>query len=113
MKGYLIALGVAIIAMSIIGGAFYLSGSYDAYQSRLHALGVSPGTPLTMFDEAKWQFARILGGGIIFGGLIAGSLLIGLGWIGNTLEEVRAALANELAEGAPPESLRTSKDSKS
>lgn len=112
MKGYLIALGVGIIAVSIIGGAIYLSASYDEYQSRLHALGAPPGAPVVMFDEAKWQFARILGGGIIFGGLISGSLLMGLGWIGNTLEEVRNTLANEVADVSPPELVRDSKDSK-
>ncbi len=111
MKGYLIALGAAIIAISIIGGAIYLSVSYDEYQGRLHALGAGPDAPITLYEVAKWQFAKILGGGIIFGGWIWGSLLMGMGWIGKTLEEIREGLGSELTETS--ELLPASKDSKS
>jgi len=65
MKGYLLTFGVATIAISIIGGALCLSSGYDEYQGRLHALGVAPDAPIVMYDLAKWQFAKILGGGII------------------------------------------------
>ena len=111
MRGYLIMFGVAIMAISIVGGALYLSASYNEYQSRLHALGAAPDAPIAIFDVAKWQFAKILGGGIISGGWILGSLLLGLGWIGKTLEEIRETLGNELAEVPSAEAPRTSKDS--
>ena len=111
MKGYLITLGAAIIAISIIGGAIYLSLSYDEYQGRLHALGAGPDAPITLYEVAKWQVARILGGGIIFWGWIWGSFLMGLGWIGKTLEEIRDALASELTPTS--ELLPASKDSRS
>jgi hypothetical protein len=111
MRGYLITFGVAIIVISIIGGVLYLSASYDKYQSRLHALGAAPDAPIAMFDVAKWQFAKILGGGIISGGWILGSLLMGLGWIGKTLEEIRETLGNELADVPSVKGPRASKDS--
>ena len=111
MKGYLVTLGVATIAISIIGGTLYLSSSYDEYQSRLHALGVGPDAPIMMYDVVKWQFAKILGGGIISGGWIFGSLLVGLGWIGKTLEEIRETLGNELAEPSSRQEPRISTDS--
>ena len=111
MKGYLVTLGVATIAISIIGGALYLSTSYDEYQSRLHALGVAPDAPIIMYDVAKWQFAKILGGGIISGGWILGSLLMGIGWIGKTLEEIRETMGNELVESSFVEEPKVSKDS--
>jgi hypothetical protein len=111
MKGYLVILGVATIAISIIGGTLYLSSSYDEYQSRLHALGVGPDSPIMMYDVVKWQFAKILGGGIISGGWIFGSLLMALGWIGKTLEEIRETLGNELAEPSFREEPRISTDS--
>jgi len=68
MKGYLVTFGVATIAISFIAGALYLTSSYDEYQSRLHALGVGPDASIMMYDVVKWQFAKILGGGIISGG---------------------------------------------
>jgi hypothetical protein len=111
MKGYLVTFGVATIAISIIGGALCLSSGYDEYQGRLHALGVAPDAPIVMYDLAKWQFAKILGGGIISGGWIFGSLLMGLGWIGKTLEEIRETLGNELAAPSSREDPRTSTDS--
>jgi hypothetical protein len=111
MKGYLSILGVAIIVISIVGGSFYLSGSYSTYQARLHALGVQPGSPITLSDEVKWQFAQILGGGIIFGGLVFGSILMGLGWIGKTMEQVRDALSGEGEQLSPREVMETSKSS--
>ena len=98
MKRYLVIFGVATIAISVIGGALYLSSGYDEYQSRLHAFGVAPDAPIMMYDVAKWQFAKILGGGIISGGWIFGSILMGLGWIGKTLEEIHEIMANELGE---------------
>lgn len=112
MKGYLIMLGVAIIAISLVGGSLYLSSSFDTYQARLHALGAQPGAPITLYDVIKWQFAEVLGGGIIFGGLILGSMLMGLGWIAKTLEQIRDALAHELDEVAPRELFPTAKNSK-
>ncbi len=109
MKRYLITTGAAIIAISLIAGAIYLSVSYDEYQGRLHALGAGPDAPISVYEAAKWQFARILGTGIIFGGWIWGSVLMGLGWIGKTLEEIRDALAGEPTEASE---LLPSKDSK-
>lgn len=111
MKAYLVTFGVATIALSIIGGVLYLSSSYDEYQSRIHALGAGPDAPIMMYDVAKWQFAKILGGGIISGGWIFGSLLMGLGWIGKTLEEIRETLGNELRETPSREESRISTDS--
>ena len=110
MKGYLVVLGVATIAISIITGALYLSSSYVEYQSRLHALGVGPDAPIMMYDVVKWHFAKTLGGGIISGGWIFGSLLMGLGWIGKTLEEIREIMGNELRE-PPSGETGISKDS--
>lgn len=111
MKGYLVTFGVATMAISIIGGVLYLSSGYDEYQSRLHAVGVGPDAPIMMYDVAKWQFAKILGGGIISGGWIFGSILMGLGWIGKTLEEIRETVANELQVPPSAEEPRISKDS--
>ena len=45
MKGYLIVLGVVVVTLSIIGGAIYLSGSYEEYQRRLQASGAPAGSP--------------------------------------------------------------------
>jgi hypothetical protein len=95
MKGYLVALGAAILAISLVGGSIYLSGSYSSYQARLRELGAQTGSTVTLMDETKWQFAQILGGGIIFGGLVFGSLLMGLGTILRTLEQTRDLLAGE------------------
>jgi len=111
VKGYLIILGVAILVISIVSGSLYLSGSYHAYETRLRELGAQPGSSVTLFDETKWQFAQILGTGIIFGGLIFGSMLMGLGWIGKTLEQVRDHLGAEAVEGSPREVLESSKNS--
>src|SRR6516165_9951853 len=112
MKGFLVVLGAAILVISVVGGSLYLSGSYSAYQNRLHELGAQPGSSVTLFDQTKWQFAQVLGGGIVFGGLIFGSVLVGLGWIGKTLEQVRDLLAGEAAQEPPREVLETSKDTK-
>ena len=111
MKGYLVMLGVSILVISIVGGSLYLSGSYNTYQSRLHEMGTQPGASVTLFDQTKWQFAQVLGGGIIFGGLIFGSMLMGLGWIGKTLEQVRDALSGELEQVSSHEALQSSKPS--
>lgn len=97
MKGYLMLMGVAILVISVVGGSLYLSGSYNTYQTRLHELGAQPGSAVTFYDQAKWQFAQVLGGGIICGGLIFGAILMGLGWIGKTLEQVRDLLGTEEA----------------
>ena len=102
MKGYLIVLGALIVTLSIIGGALYLSGSYEQYQRRLQAVGTPAGSSMTVVDLAKWEFAKLVGGGILFGGLVLGSLLIGLGWIGKTLEEIRDAIAADVPDVAPP-----------
>jgi hypothetical protein len=110
MKGYLSILGVAIIVISVAGGSLYLSGSYNTYQARLHALGLQPGSPVTLSDELQWRFAQILGGGIIVGGLIFGSILMGLGWIGKTMEQVRDALSGEGEQVAPREAIEAGKD---
>jgi hypothetical protein len=112
MKGYLMMLGVAILVLSVVGGSIYLSASHTAYETRLHELGAQPGSSVTLFDQTKWQFAQVLGGGIVFGGLIFGSVLVGLGWIGKTLEQVRDLLAGEAAQEPPREVLETSKDTK-
>jgi ABC-type Na+ efflux pump permease subunit len=110
MKGYLIMLGAAILVISVVGGSLYLSGNYNTYETRLRELNAQPGSSVTLFDQTKWQFAQVLGCGIIFGGLIFGSMLMGLGWIGKTLEQVRDLLAGEMAQGSPREVLE-SKDS--
>ena len=107
MKGYLIMLGAAILVISVVGGSLYLSSSYHTYETRLRELGAQPGSSITLFDQTKWQFAQVLGCGIIFGGLIFGSTLMGLGWIGKTLEQVRDLLAGEVAQGSPREALET------
>lgn len=107
MNRYLTLLGVAIIVFSIAGGSIELSNSYNQYQSHFRVSG-TPGTnPLTMLDEAQWQFARLVGGGIILGGLISGSMLMALGWIGRILEQLRDALAEELRD-APATTVQTS-----
>jgi len=98
MKGYLIVLGAVVITLSVIAGALYLSGSYEEYERRLQALGAPAGSPMTLMDQAKWQFAKIVGTGIIAGGIVLGSVLMGLGWIGKTLEEIRDALVTEALE---------------
>jgi len=102
MKAFLVILGVAVITISIVGGALYLSGNYEQYQRRLQALGAQPGTPITLFDMAKWEFALLVGGAMLFGGSILGSILIGLGWIGGTLEEIREVLAMEESVSSTP-----------
>ena len=102
MKGYLIVLGALIVTMSLVGGALYLSGSYEQYQRRLQEVGAPAGSSMTVVDLAKWEFAKLVGGGILFGGLVLGSLLIGLGWIGKTLEEIRDAIAADVPDVEPP-----------
>ena len=111
MKNYLIVLGVAMVAISVVGGSLYLSSSYSTYQGRLHDLGAQPGAPITLYDTVKWQFALVLGGGIIFGGLIFGSMLMALGWIGKTLEDIQDALAPESEQAAAQELFPVVKDS--
>jgi len=113
MKSYLSILGVAIIVISVVGGSLYLSGSYNTYQARLQALGLKPGSPITLSDEVQWRFAQILGGGIILGGLIFGSILMGLGWIGKTMEEVRDALGAEGEQLSPLDAVETAKTQQS
>src|SRR5438093_6346984 len=98
MKGYLIVLGAIVITLSIVGGAVYLSGSHEEYQRRLQALGAPAGSPMTMMDQAKWQFAKVVGTAVLAGGVILGSMLMGLGWIGKTLEEIRDAMVMETSE---------------
>jgi hypothetical protein len=100
MRKYLIVLGAIVVTVSIVGGGLYLSASYDDYQRRLQALAAPAGSPLTMMDLVKWQFARVVGTAMLVGGVILGSVLMGLGWIGKTLEEIRDTLASEPAERA-------------
>jgi hypothetical protein len=100
MNRYLMLLGVAIIVFSIAGGSLQLGNSYNQYQSHIQISG-APGTnPLSVLDEAQWQFARLVGGGIIMGGLISGSILMALAWIGRTLEELRVVVAGNPAAPA-------------
>ena len=102
MRSYLIVLGVIVVTLSIIGGAVYLSGSYEEYQRRLQAVNAPAGSPLTLFDLAKWEFSKLVGGAMLAGGVILGSLLVGLGWVGRTLEEIRDALVMETSEPEKP-----------
>jgi hypothetical protein len=95
MHRYLIVLGAIVVTVSVIGGAIFLSGSYDEYQRRLHALNAPAGASVTLMDEAKWQFAKIIGTGTLAGGVILGSMLMGLGWIGKVLEEIRDSMVIE------------------
>lgn len=93
MNRYLMILGVAVIVFSVAGGSLELSASYNEYQTRVRVSGNVTIGPLTVMDEVKWQFARIIGGAVIGGGLIAGSMLMGLGSICGTLEQIRDRLA--------------------
>ena len=113
MKGYLVMLGAAILVISIVGGSLYLSGSYNTYETRLRELGAQPGSSITLFDQTKWQFAQVLGGGIIFGGLIFSSILMGLGWIGKTLEEIRDLLSRNGEQLSSPDAIEAGKQSQS
>jgi len=97
MRRYLTILGIAIIAFGLAGGSIAISSAYNVYRSQLHVSGDPASNPLTVLDEAKWQAARLIGGGIIVSSFIAGSLLVGLGWIGATLEQIREALSGEPA----------------
>lgn len=99
MKAYLVVVGAIVVTLSIFGGAIFLSGSYDQYQKRLQAMNAPAGAPMTIVDEIKWQVSKIVGTAALAGGIILGSVLIGLGWIGNTLEEIRDAMVMEPAEG--------------
>ena len=110
MKRYLVLLGAAIIVLSLVGGAIYLSVSYNEYQSRIQAVGAPAGSPLSLFDVAKWQFARVMGGAIIFGGLIYGSLLMGLGWIAKLVQDIRDSLIEDEEHSA--ETVVTSQSSR-
>ena len=96
MHRYLMLLGIVIIVFSVASGSIEVSTSYNEYQAHVQA-GGGPGNALTIEDELKWQFARLVGGAVIVGGLIAGSVLMGLAWIGRTMEQVRDALEGELA----------------
>ena len=98
MRSYLIVLGVIVVTVSIIGGAIYLSGNYEEYQRRLQAMNAPAGSAITLFDLAKWEFAKLVGVGMLAGGIILGSLLMGLGWVGRTLEEIRDAMVMEPSE---------------
>lgn len=100
MKSYLIVLGALVVSVSLIGGAIFLSGNYDQYQRRLQAMNAPAGSPLTVVDEAKWQFAKIVGTGGLVGGIVLGSILMGIGWMGKTLEEIRDAMLIEPSEPA-------------
>lgn len=102
MHRYLMLLGVAIVTISVFGGALQLSTSYNTYYSHLQAAGSAAGTSVTVLDEARWQVAQILGVGIIAGGTIAGSILMGLSWIGHTMEHLRDALGGELIGESKP-----------
>lgn len=102
MKSYLIVLGALVVTLSIIGGAIYLSESYDQYQRRLQALNAPAGSPYTMVDEAKWQFAKVVGTGGLVAGVILGSLLMGVGWMGKTLEDIRDSMLIEPPASAKP-----------
>jgi hypothetical protein len=97
MNRYLMLLGVAIIVFSLAGGSLELVDSYNQYQSHLRIVGGVGPTSMSVLDEAEWQFARLVGGGIIMGGLIFGSILMALGWIGRTLEEIRAVITEKTA----------------
>ena len=101
MYRYLTLLGVGIIVFSVAGGTIQISNSYNEHQSLLHVSGVPGSNPLTVLDEARWQAARLIGGGAIAGGVIAGSMLMALAWIGKTLEQVRDVLARDIDEAAP------------
>ena len=101
MHRYLTLLGVVIIVFSVAGGVIQISNSYNEYQGLLHVSGTPGSNPLTVLDEARWQAARLIGGGVIAGGIIAGSMLMGLAWSGKTLEQVRDALARDIGEAAP------------
>jgi len=95
MKSYLVVLGAIVVTVSVIGGAIFLSGSYDAYQRRMQALNAPAGSAMTLLDEAKWQFAKIIGTVALAGGVTLGSILMGIGWMGGTLPEIRDAVLNE------------------
>lgn len=101
MNRYLMLLGIVTIVFCVAGGSIELSNSYKEYQTHMQANG-GEGSPLTVMDEVRWQVARLVGGAVIAGGLISGSMLMGLAWIGKTMEQVRDALAGELAQ-APAE----------
>jgi len=94
MYHYLMMLGVATIVFSVASGSVEIANSYSEYQGHLHVSGIADTNPLTVVDEARWQAARLIGGGVIAGGLIAGSVLMGLAWIGKSLEQVRDILAD-------------------
>lgn len=98
MNRYVMVLGVAIMVFSIAGGSIEISASYSRYQARFRVTGAPDSNPLTVLDEARWQFGRLVGGTVIAVGVISGSMLMALGWIGRTMEQIRDALEGELAE---------------
>ena len=92
MKRYLNLLAVVIMVVGVVGGALYLSSSYNEYYARLRTLGATPGAQIAMFEDIKWGVSRVLGGAMIFGGVIWGSLMMALAWMGDTAEQIRDAL---------------------
>lgn len=98
MHRYLTLLGVVVIVFSVAGGSIELASSYSEYRARFHVSGEADANPLTVMDEARWQAARLIGGGVIAGGLIAGSMLMGLAWIGRTAEQLRDSLGEAATE---------------
>ena len=98
MKAYLTVLGVIVVTLSIIGGAIFLSGSYEQYQRNVQAMHAPAGSSMTLMDEVKWQFAKIVGTAGLVAGVVLGSLLMGMGWIGKTLEDIREAMLMEPSE---------------
>jgi hypothetical protein len=63
MYRYLMLLGIVTIVFSVVGGCIEIANSYSEYQGRLHVSGVADKNPLTVMDEARWQVARLIGGG--------------------------------------------------
>src|SRR5919201_5296611 len=60
VKNYLLLLGMIIIVLGVTVGAIQLSVSYNEYQSRIQAVGAPAGSPQTLYDVVKWQFARLV-----------------------------------------------------
>jgi hypothetical protein len=98
MHRYLMLLGVAVIVFSVAGGSIEIASSYGEYRGRFQVSGAADANPLSVLDEARWQAARLIGGGVIAGGLIAGSILMGLAWIGKTAEQLRDLLGGTSKE---------------
>lgn len=105
MNRYLMLLGVVIIVFSIAGGSLEIANGYNQYQSHVQVSGPPGTSPLNVFDEVQWQFARLVGVGIIMGGLVSGSILMGLSWIGRILEQLRDLLVQ--ATATPAKTVRS------